>query len=189
MRFNRLITHGAVGVGLYIVIGAGSPGSDYPTPSPAIGYHERCVRAMDPVVRLGPEEPAAGDNDLRRLTKLCYASAFRRLEFAVQRVADQQDAPDKLFPILHDVGKSRLELCDDPSALIPVLEARLGLARVIEEVKECEVEVGRSATHNLEDARYTRLDAEVQLARARAALQAPRRDRATVIHQGSLHHG
>ena len=94
-----------------------------------------------------------------------------------------------LLPILKDVGESRLELCSDPSALIPVLEARLGLARFIEEVKERELEVGRCAKHNLEDARYARLDAEVQLARARAALKAPRRDRATMIQHGSLQHG
>jgi hypothetical protein len=177
MRFNRWITHGAVAVGLYVVTGAGSPGSDCPPPSPAVGYHERCVGALAPALSLGPEEPAAGDSPLRRLMKLRYASAFRRLVFEAQRVEDHQDAPDKLLPILKDVGESRLELCDDPSALIPVLEARLRLARLIEEVKESEVEVGRAGEHKLEDARYARLDAEVRLARARAALKTARRER------------
>ena len=186
MRFNRLLTHGAVAVGLYVVTGAGSPGSDCPPPSPYVGYYERCVGAMAPALSLRPEEPAAGDSPLRRLTKLRYASAFRRLELAAQRVAGHQDAPDKLLPILKDVGESRLELRDDPSVPVRVLEARLGLARLLEEVKECEVKVGRSAEHNLEDARYARLDAEVQLARARVAPTAPRRDRATMIRQGSL---
>ena len=189
MRFNRLITHGAVAVGLCVVTGAGSPGSDYPPPSPAGGYYERWVGAIAPALSLRPEEPAAGDSPLRRLMKLRYASAFRRLEVAAQRVKYLRDAPDKLLPILKDVGESRLELCDDPSALIPVLEAQLGLARFIEEVKERELEVGRCARHNLEDARYARLDAEVQLARARAALKAPRRDRATMIREGSSQHG
>jgi hypothetical protein len=184
MLFNRLITHGAVAVGLSVVTGAGSPGSDCPAPSPAVGYYERCVGAVAPALSLRPEEPAAGDSPLSRLTKLRYASALRRLELAAQRVADHQDAPDKLLPILKDLGESRLELCDDPAALIPVLAARLGLARLIEEVKECEVEVGRSAKHNLEDARYARLDAEVQLARARAALKAQRRDGAVMMRPG-----
>jgi hypothetical protein len=189
MRLNRLITYGAVAVGLYVATGVGSPGSDCPRPSPAVGYYERCVEVVAPALSLKSEEPAAGDSPLRRLTKLRYASAFRRLELSAQRVADHQDAPDMLLPILKDLGESRLELCDDPSALIPVLEARLGLARLIEELKECEVEVGRGARHHLEDARYARLDAEVELARARAALQAPRRDRATMIRQGSLDNG
>jgi hypothetical protein len=132
---------------------------------------------MAPALSLRPEEPAAGDSPLRRLMKLRYASALRRLELAAQRVADHQDAPDKLVPILEDVGESRLELCEDPSSLIPVLEALLGLSWRIEEVKEIEVEVGCAAQHKLEDARYARLDAEVRLAWARAALRAPRGDR------------
>jgi hypothetical protein len=185
MRFNRLIKHGTVAVGLCVVSGAGSPGSNCPPPYPAVGYYERCMGAIAPALSLKTEEPAEGDSPLRRLTKLRSASAFRRLELAAQRVADHQDAPDKLLPILKDVSESRLEMRDDPSALIPVLEARLGLARLIEEVKACEVEVGRSAEHNLEDARYDRLDAEVQLARARAVLKAPQRDRATMSRRSS----
>ena len=86
MRFNRLITHGAVAVGLCVVTGAGSPGSDYPPPSPAGGYYERWVGAIAPALSLRPEEPAAGDSPLRRLMKLRYASAFRRFEIAAQRV-------------------------------------------------------------------------------------------------------
>ena len=92
MRFNRLITHGTVAVGLYVVTGAGSPAPNCPPPSPAVGYYERCVGAMAPALNLRPEEPAAGDSPLRRLTKLRSASAFRRLELAAQRVADHQDA-------------------------------------------------------------------------------------------------
>lgn len=189
MRFNRLITHGAVAVGLYVVTGAGSLGSDCWPPSPAGGYYERWVGAIAPALSLRPEEPAADDSPLRRLTKLRFASALRRLEIAAQRVKYLRDAPDKLLPILKDVGESQLELCNDPSALIPVLEARLGLARFIEELKERGLEVGRCAKHDLEDARYARLDAEVQLARARAALKAPRRDRATMIREGSSQYG
>jgi hypothetical protein len=109
--------------------------------------------------------------------KLRYASAFRRLELATQRVADHQDPPDRLIAILQDVGESRLELCDDPSALIPVQEARLALARLIEQLKEIEVEVGRAGEYALQGARYARLDAEVRLARARAAPKVSRRDR------------
>ena len=93
MRFNRLITHGAVAVGLYVVIGAGSPGSDGPPPSPAGGYYERWVGAIAPALSLRPEEPAAGDSPLRRLTKLRFASALRRLEIAAQRVKYLRDAP------------------------------------------------------------------------------------------------
>jgi hypothetical protein len=186
MRFNRLITHGALAVGLSFATGAGSSGYDFPPPSPAVGFHERCVGAMAPALSLRPEPPVAGDDHLRRLTKLRYASAFRRLELVTQRVGCQQEPPEKLFPILKDFGESRLELYDDPSAVIPVLEARLRLARLIEQLKECEAEVGRGAKHNLEDARYDRLDAEVQLARARAALKTPQRDRTTMIRQGSF---
>src|SRR5262245_22752933 len=109
--------------------------------------------------------------------KLRYASALRRLASGAQRVEDHQDAPDKLLPILEDLGESRRELCDDPLALIPVLEAELGLARLIEEFKECEKEVGRAVPHDVEEARYTRLDAEVRLARARAAATTARRSR------------
>jgi hypothetical protein len=189
MRFNRMITQGTVAVGRCVVSGARSPGSNCPLPCPAVGYYERCMGAIAPALNLKTEEPAAGDSPLRRLAKLRSASAFRRLELAAQRVADHQDAPDKPLPILKDVGESQLELCDDASALVPVLEARLGLASLIEEARAYEVEVGRSAEHNLEDARYARLDAEVQLARARAALKAPRRDRTTLIREGSPQHG
>jgi hypothetical protein len=175
MRFNWSITRGAVAVGICVVTGAASPGPDGPTRSPAIGFQERCAGAMAPA--LTSEGPAAGDSPLQKLMKLRYASAFRRLEIATQRVADHQDPPEKLLAILGDVGEARLDICDDPSALIPVQEARLELARLIEEVKEGDVEVGRACEYELEGARYARLDAEVRLAQARVAPKAPRRDR------------
>ena len=189
MRFNRLITHGAVAVGLCVVTGAGSPGSDCPPPSPAGGYYERWVGAIAPALSLRPEEPAAGDSPLRRLTKLRFASALRRLEIAAQRVKYLRDAPDKLLPILKDVGESRLELCDDPSALIPVLEARLGSLGLSKRSRSASWKSGVVPNTTWRTRIYARLDAEVQLARARAALKAPRRDSATMIRQGSLQHG
>ena len=98
MRFNRLITHGAVAVGLYVMTGAGSPGSDCPPPSPAGGYYERWVGAIAPALSLRPEEPAAGDSPLRRLTKLRFASALRRLEIAAQRVKYLRDCARQAPP-------------------------------------------------------------------------------------------
>jgi hypothetical protein len=65
----------------------------------------------------------------------------------------------------------------------------LGPLAVLRRIIPFEAEVRRGAKHNLEDARYTRLDAEVQLARAGATLQDPQRNRATTIRQGSLQHG
>jgi hypothetical protein len=177
MGFSRLISRWAVVSGFFIVIGAGSPGSDCPPSSPAVGYHERCAGAVVPVLTVRPEEPAAGDSPVRKLMKLRHASALRRLAFEAQRVEGHQDAPEKLLPILKDVGESRHELYDDPSALLPALEAQLALARLIEEARESEVQVGRAGEHSLEDARYTRLDCEVRLARARAALKTARQDR------------
>jgi hypothetical protein len=176
MRFNKSITRGAIAIGLCVVTGAAYPGADGPTPSPAIGNRERCAGAMAPALGLRPEAPATGDSPLRGLMKLRYASAFRRLELATLRVADHLDPPEKLLAILEDVGKSRLELCGDPSMLIPVYESRLELARLIEEFKKSEVEVGRACEYELECARYARLDAEVRLARARTAPTAQRRD-------------
>lgn len=160
----------AVAVALCVVTGAASSGQGGPSPS---GYPEHCAAAMAPALGLRPEGAAAGDNLLRRLMKLRYASAFRRLELATERVKDHQDPPEKLLAILEDVGESRLDLYEDPSALIHVQEARLGLARLIEEFREAEIEAGRAGEYELEGARYTRLDAEVRLARAKA----PRRDR------------
>jgi hypothetical protein len=180
MRFSRLIVQGAFAIGLNVATGAGSPGRDCPRPAPANGYYERCVQAVAPALALRHEQPAEGDTPLRKLAKLRLASGWRRLNQAVERVAAHLDAPDKLVPILHDLGLSQLELCENASGLIPVLEARVELLRVFEEFKEREVEVGRSAEHNLEDARYARLDAEVQLARARAAF-VDASDKATLI--------
>ena len=56
MRFNRLITHGAVAVGLYVATGAGSPGSDGPPPAPAV----RLLRALGGGHRPGPQPQARG---------------------------------------------------------------------------------------------------------------------------------
>jgi p-cumate 2,3-dioxygenase beta subunit len=188
MCINRLIVQGAFAVALCVVNGVASPGTDCPRPARTVGYYERCVRAVAPALAVRHEQPVVGDSPLRRLSKLRFASALQRLKHTAERVADYVDTPDKLLLILKDLGQSQFELCDDTSALIPVLEARVELSRLIEELKEREVEVGRSAAHNLEDARYARLDAEVQLARARAALVVPRRDRATMIRQRELQH-
>jgi hypothetical protein len=132
---------------------------------------------MAPALGLTPEPPAPGDNPLQRLLKLRHASALRRLQLATQRVVDHRDSPEKLLAILEAVGRSRLELCDDASALIPVQEARLRLASLIEEAKAGEAEVGRVGEYGLEAARYVRLDADAELTCAKAARKAPRRDR------------
>ena len=93
MHFKKLITRGAVACGLWVVTGAGSSGSDGPSPGPAVDYYERWVGAIAPVLSLRPEEPAAGDSPLRRLMKLRYASALRRLEIAAQRVKYLRECP------------------------------------------------------------------------------------------------
>ena len=126
MRFHWSISRGAVAVGLGVVTGAALPGPAGPTPPPAVGYPESCAGAMAPALGLRPEGPAADDGPLRRLMKLRYASAFRRLELATERVKDHQDPPEKLRAILEDVGESRLELYNDPSELILVQEAQTG---------------------------------------------------------------
>ena len=125
MRSHRPFTRGAVAVALCVVTPAAFPGPDGPTPFPAVGYHESCAGAMAPALGLRPEGPAGDDSPLRRLMKLRYASAFRRLELATERVRNHQDPPEKLLAIVDDLGESRLELCCDASALIPVHEARL----------------------------------------------------------------
>jgi hypothetical protein len=183
MSFIHLFTNGIGAVVLGVVTEVDAPGSECSPPSPA-SYYERSVRAMAPALKLKPDGPAAGDDLLRSLKKHRYASAFRRLELAVERVAVHQDKPDKLVSILRDLSESQMELFGETSDLIPVLEARVGLARLIEEVKKYEVEAGCAVEQNLEDARYARLDAEVELARARAGPNPLRRKSTTIARRG-----
>jgi hypothetical protein len=135
------------------------------------------VAALRPILQIKPEEPRADDGHVLTLMKLRHASALRRLQLAAARVGEHADAPDKLVPILEDVFKASRELYDDPAAQVPVLEAHAEIARLLEAAVKCRVDEGRESPPRLEDAHYSRLEAELRLARAKvAACRRPRRD-------------
>jgi hypothetical protein len=180
MRFGKSIKHTVVAIGICIMTEATSRGADGPTSTPEDSHHELCVRALAPVLRIKPDEPAVGDSPLRTLVKLRHTSALRRLAHAAARVSEHKIPPERLIPALRDVCQSQTELSDDPAFQLSILQANLDLAKLIEAMKQIEAEVGRAAEPELEDARYNRLDAELRLARAKAA---PGRSR--VEHQAT----
>jgi hypothetical protein len=170
MRFGRSIKYGLILVGPCITLAAISRGADCPRHPSGESYRELCARSMAPVLSIKPQDPVAGDTPVRSLRKLRHASALRRLAHAVSRVEEHQIPPERLIPALRDVSESQSELSDDPTCGLTMLHAHFELTKLIEAMKQMEAEVGRAAEPELEDARYNRLDAELRLAQAKAAL-------------------
>jgi hypothetical protein len=118
-----------------------------------------------------PLETATGDDDLRKLLKARYNTAVRVLAQDVEHYSQGRGMVDTLLPALRQVRDSRLELSDSSADHLVVLEVYSELARSIERLRDCQADAGRASIREVEQSRYTRLDAEIQLLRCRRKLK------------------
>jgi hypothetical protein len=119
-----------------------------------------------------PLEPAKGDDEERKLLKERYNAALRELQARFHVFEAGMGALETLFDAAKRVLDSELELCLKPAERVGVREKYLELARAVEKIQQARFDAGRAGVADVEQARYLRLDAELQLLRAKKAADA-----------------
>lgn len=129
------------------------------------------VKRLRLIAAARPLEPTAGESDLRRLLKARHNSAVRRLAHDLECYNEGRATIDKLLPAVRAWRDSGLELSDAPTDHIPFLEVYWELSRRIEDIAQEELREGNASEREVELARYARLEAQIQLCRARERLK------------------
>jgi hypothetical protein len=111
-----------------------------------------------------------GDDELRRLLKERYNEAASELQARYKEFIAGRGDLDSLYEANRSLLESGLELTDKPEEKIALLAQRVGQAREIEQVNQGRYDAGRIPVQTLNRCRYLRLDAEIQLLRAKRAL-------------------
>jgi hypothetical protein len=114
------------------------------------------------------------DDELRKLLKARYNAVLAEArdeyafeEFVKRRGPSQLDDPDGRYAWLKRFVEAGLDLCDTPAEKVAILANYLEVAKELERLEKVRYEAGRSVVGSLERTRYERLDAEIQLLRAR----------------------
>jgi len=119
-----------------------------------------------------PREPAAGDDELRKLLIARYNSAVNELKMRFQRYEFGQSSLDFMLETARRVADSELELSDKPADQILVCQKLFQFAKDVEKLTESQFRTGIAGTGNVEFARYWRLDAEIKLLKAKRKVAA-----------------
>ena len=132
------------------------------------------VKKLLLLVKAKPQEPAKDEEELRKLLKARYNSAVRGLEMKLQEFEAGRITTEGLVGPFRKVHDSKLELSPEAADQIAVREMLVELAKDIEKIVEVKVAEGiLQGSSVLEDARYLRLDAEIQLLKAKRQSQRP----------------
>jgi hypothetical protein len=120
------------------------------------------------------------DDELRKLLKARYNEAVSeaRDEYEYEEVARKYGPsrvfdPDDLYGIWQRVVVSGLELCDTPAEKIALLTNYLEVTKEAEQIAQRRYDAGKIRSSDLHRARYERLQAEIQLGRAKLAADKP----------------
>ena len=110
------------------------------------------------------------DDELRKLLKARYnealAEAKANYEFEKLPV-DRLVNFDDLYGRWQRLVQAGLELCDKPAEKVALLTQYVDLTKDLEDAEQKRFDAGRVPEYALHRARYQRLDAEVQLLRAK----------------------
>jgi hypothetical protein len=113
-------------------------------------------------------KPAPGDGALRKLLIARYNTALEELKIRYRLPLGDQEALDGLIDVAKRVVASKLELSSKLADEITVRQQYLELVTEVERIYQNLVEGGVRTRIDLKKARYLRLDAEIQLLRAKA---------------------
>jgi hypothetical protein len=114
------------------------------------------------------------DDPMRKLLKARYNAAvaeaidyFEQEDLAKDHAVCRLYSQDQLYAMWQRVVKSGLEVCETPAQKVALLAQYLEVAREAEKELETNYSAGRCSIGDVQRARYERLDAEIQLLRAR----------------------
>jgi hypothetical protein len=122
-----------------------------------------------PPIRLGqPLRIDPGDDALRKLQKERYNEALAEAKARHGLLTSGKATVDEVFNTFQRFVYAGLEVADTPAARVSLLKQYADLAKEVERIVAEKVKVGKVDVADLHRARYIRLDAEIQLLRARA---------------------
>jgi hypothetical protein len=125
------------------------------------------------LLKAKPLKPDPKDDELRKLLKERYNVALdeMNLQYKLYEAGSPAATLDIVFESGERVVSARLELCDQPADKIPILVQLVEMRKEIEKIAKARFDAGRIAPQDFARARYFRLDAEIQLLRAKRAAE------------------
>ena len=133
------------------------------------------TKTKDPAVpaalKREPLVPAAGDDELKKLLKARYNAALTLAQIGFARYAAGTPDSSSIWEANSRLLVAGLELTDDPKEKVKMHELNVQLALEIEGHAKAMRDAGLTNPRNLSTATYHRLDAEVQLLRAKRAAE------------------
>src|SRR5262249_3320755 len=116
------------------------------------------------ILTVKPIKPASSDDELRKLLIARYNSAVKEMEGRYRAILGHGSLDD-LVDVAHRVVVSALEVSKNADERISYREKYLELTKEVEKRKQALFDSHRITAVDLENARYRRLDAEIQLAK------------------------
>jgi hypothetical protein len=135
-------------------------------PSPAAEPEEK----EPALLKAKPLEPAKGDDELRKLQKERYNAALKEVQLRYEYVkAGKALALDVIADASRRLLDAELDLAEKPADRVAVYEKQLEFAKDVEKIIEARAAAGFRdfSAADVEQARYARLTAEVNLLRAK----------------------
>jgi hypothetical protein len=114
------------------------------------------------------------DDELRKLQIARYNEAVEEVKGLGELVLRGVRTPDVLLDAAKHVAQSGLDVYDDHNDRIRLLTDYVELTKENEKVFEAHQNAGRVAQSDLHMARYFRIDAEIQLLKAKRAAEKPK---------------
>jgi hypothetical protein len=116
-----------------------------------------------------PLKEDSKDDELRKLQKARYNEALFEVEGLTKLYQLARASYDSLAEARQRLLQAGLELCDKPADKVALLTQFVERTRAAEKIAQARHEAGRGTESALHRARYQRLDAEIQLLRAKRA--------------------
>jgi len=118
-----------------------------------------------------PLKIEAGDDELTKLLKERYNAAVAELQARNKALESGNGTVEDIFGAARKVLRSELALSDKPADRIAVREKYLELERAAERIATTRFQAGKLGDDDLAAVRYLRLDAEVQLLKAKGKVK------------------
>lgn len=112
-------------------------------------------------------QPTASEDELRKLLIARYNSALKELEVRFMQFLAGRGSLDFMLSVTRRLTECELELCDKPADQIAVRQKLIEITKDVEKINQQRWESGRAGLEDVEFSRYWRLDAEIQLLRAK----------------------
>ena len=117
-------------------------------------------------------KPAPGDDDLKKLLKDRYNTALQGLQAGIEECEQGRHHVSAMLPHVLKVRDSWVELNPNPADQIAIRELYFEVAKAGHEMVEGQFRSGTIGAADVAAARYTRIDAEIQLLLAKRKAKA-----------------